>query len=41
VTPVPLAQPNEGADRVGAIVHDALAPWLAARYPDRVLSRSR
>ena len=32
---------NEGADRVGAIVHDALAPWLAARYPDRVLSRSR
>jgi lysophospholipase L1-like esterase len=24
---------NEGADRVGAIVHDALAPWLAARYP--------
>ena len=32
---------NEGADRVGAIVHDALAPWLAARYPDRVTSRSR
>jgi lysophospholipase L1-like esterase len=32
---------NQGADRVGAIVHDALAPWLAARYPDRVLSRSR
>ena len=32
---------NEGADRVGAIVHDGLAPWLAARYPDRVLSRSR
>ncbi len=32
---------NEGADRVGAIVHGALAPWLAARYPDRVLSRPR
>jgi len=32
---------NQGADRVGAIVHDALAPWLAARYPDRALSRSR
>jgi lysophospholipase L1-like esterase len=32
---------NQGADRVGAIVHDALAPWLAARYPERVLSRSR
>ena len=32
---------NQGADRVGAIVHDALAPWLAARYPDRVLSRPR
>ena len=32
---------NEGADRVAAIVHDALAPWLAARYPDRMLSRSR
>lgn len=32
---------NAGADRVGAIVHDALAPWLAARYPGRVLSRSR
>lgn len=31
---------NEGADRVGAIVYDALAPWLAARYPDRTLSRS-
>jgi lysophospholipase L1-like esterase len=31
---------NQGADRVGAIVHDTLAPWLAARYPDRVLSRS-
>jgi lysophospholipase L1-like esterase len=30
---------NQGADRVGAIVHDALAPWLEARYPDRVLSR--
>jgi lysophospholipase L1-like esterase len=32
---------NEGADRVGAILHDALAPWLAARYPDRVVSRPR
>jgi len=32
---------NQGADRVGAIVHDALAPWLAARYPERVLSRPR
>ena len=32
---------NEGADRVGAIVHDGLAPWLVARYPDRVLSRAR
>jgi len=32
---------NQGADRVGAILHDALAPWLAARYPDRVLPRSR
>jgi lysophospholipase L1-like esterase len=32
---------NEGADRVGAIVHEALVPWLAARYPDRVRSRSR
>jgi lysophospholipase L1-like esterase len=32
---------NQGADRVGAIVHDKLAPWLAARYPDRVLSRPR
>lgn len=30
---------NQGADRVGAILHDALAPWLAARYPDRVLVR--
>ena len=28
---------NQGADRVGEIVHDALASWLAARYPDRVL----
>jgi hypothetical protein len=26
---------------VAAILHDALAPWLAARYPGRVLSRSR
>ncbi len=32
---------NQGADRVGAIVHEALAPWLAARYPERVLSRPR
>ena len=32
---------NQGADRVGAIVNDALAPWLAARYPDRVLPRPR
>jgi hypothetical protein len=24
---------NPGADRVGAILHDALTPWLAARYP--------
>lgn len=24
---------NKGADRVGAILHDALTPWLAARYP--------
>lgn len=32
---------NQGADRVGAIVHDGLAPWLEARYPDRVLPRSR
>lgn len=24
---------NEGADRVGAILHGGLAPWLAARYP--------
>lgn len=28
---------NQGADRVGEIVHDGLAPWLAATYPDRVL----
>lgn len=28
---------NQGADRVGEIVHDGLAPWLAVRYPDRVL----
>ena len=32
---------NQGADQVGAIIHGALAPWLAARYPDRVLSRPR
>ena len=32
---------NEGADRVGAILHDALAPWLAARYPGYALARSR
>lgn len=32
---------NQGADRVGAIVHDGLAPWLESRYPDRVLTRSR
>ncbi|HYU34750.1 MAG TPA: SGNH/GDSL hydrolase family protein [Thermoanaerobaculia bacterium] len=32
---------NQGADRVGAILHDALAPWLSARYPGYVLSRSR
>jgi hypothetical protein len=32
---------NQGADRVGAILHDTLAPWLAARYPDRVVSRPR
>jgi lysophospholipase L1-like esterase len=31
---------NQGADRVGAILHDVLSPWLAARYPDRVLLRS-
>ena len=24
---------NEGADRVAAIVHDRLAPWLAGRFP--------
>jgi lysophospholipase L1-like esterase len=28
---------NQGADRVGEIVHAGLAPWLAARYPERVL----
>ncbi|HEX4962168.1 MAG TPA: SGNH/GDSL hydrolase family protein [Thermoanaerobaculia bacterium] len=28
---------NQGADRVGEIVHGTLAPWLAARYPDRVI----
>ncbi len=32
---------NQGADRVGAILHDALVPWLAARYPESVLWRSR
>jgi len=32
---------NEGADRVGAILHDALAPWLAARYPGYALTSSR
>jgi len=32
---------NEGADRVGAILQDALAPWLAARYPGYALPRSR
>jgi lysophospholipase L1-like esterase len=32
---------NPGADRVGEIVHGALRPWLAARYPDRVLSGAR
>ena len=31
---------NEGADRVGAILHDALAPWLAARYPDYACCRA-
>jgi lysophospholipase L1-like esterase len=29
---------NEGADRVGAIVHDALLPWLAARFPAYAVS---
>jgi lysophospholipase L1-like esterase len=32
---------NEGADRVAAIVHDALAPWLAARYRSFSLSGPR
>ncbi|PYQ58472.1 MAG: hypothetical protein DMF53_20345 [Acidobacteria bacterium] len=32
---------NPGADRVGEIVDRALHPWLAARYPDRVLSSAR
>jgi len=32
---------NQGADRVGAILHDALAPWLAARYPGYSLPRTR
>ncbi|HKH48416.1 MAG TPA: SGNH/GDSL hydrolase family protein [Thermoanaerobaculia bacterium] len=32
---------NEGADQVGAILHGALAPWLAARYPGYVPPRSR
>jgi lysophospholipase L1-like esterase len=32
---------NEGADRVGAILHDTLAPWLAARYPGYAPSRAR
>ena len=30
---------NEGADRVAAIVHDELAPWLMDRYPDHVRAR--
>lgn len=28
---------NQGADRVGEIVHDGLEPWLAVRYPERVV----
>lgn len=32
---------NEGADRVGAILHGALTPWLAARYPGYALTSSR
>lgn len=28
---------DAGADRVGAIVHDGLLPWLLARYPDSAI----
>jgi lysophospholipase L1-like esterase len=32
---------NEGADRVGALVDEALYPWLAARYPAYAISGAR
>lgn len=32
---------NQGADRVGAILDDALAPWLAVRYPAYALTPTR
>jgi lysophospholipase L1-like esterase len=32
---------DEGADRVAAILHQPLAPWLAARYPDHSVLQSR